>query len=79
MTNDLGRNVSWFLAGALLGSAAVTLTTPWSGQRARTLVRRKIEDGGEQLAEATKGIRRKGEELRSSSEKIVRGTKRMFG
>jgi gas vesicle protein len=79
MTNGMGREVSWFLAGALLGSAAVALTTPWSGRRARTLVRRKIEGGGEQLAEATKGIRRKGEELRSGSERIVRGTKRMFG
>ena len=79
MTNDSGRNVFWFLAGAVLGSAAVALTTPWSGRRVRTVVRRKIEDGGEQLAEATKGIRRMGEELRSSSEKVVRDTKKMFG
>jgi len=79
MTNDMGRNVSWFLAGAVLGSAAVTLTTPWSGRRVRKLVRRKIEDGEEQLSQATKGLRRKGEELRSGGEKIVRGTKKMFG
>jgi len=79
MTNEMGRSVSWFLAGAVLGSAAVTLTTPWSGRRVRTLVRRKIEDGEEQLSEATKGLRRKGEELRSGGEKIVRGTKKMFG
>jgi hypothetical protein len=62
--NGTGKNITWFLAGALLGSAAITLTTPWPGRRMRRLVRSKVEDGADQLARGAKGFRQAGDKLR---------------
>lgn len=73
MTNEMVRNASLFLAGALLGGAVATLVTPWSGRRFRTLVRRKVEDGVDQLSEVKENLRHVGEEIRSRSETLARG------
>jgi gas vesicle protein len=78
MTNRMGGNLSLFLAGALLGTAAVTLTAPYSGKRIRRLARRKIEGGAGRLSEVAKGLSQRRGDLLSRGEKIVRGAQKLL-
>jgi gas vesicle protein len=52
----LGRSIGFFMAGALLGGAAVALTTPLTGRRARRLIGRQIERGSRQAERAARQL-----------------------
>ena len=79
MTNEMARNASFFLAGALLGGAVVTLVTPWSGRRFRRLIWRKVEGGVDQVLDVKKNIHHMGEELRHRGETIARAANGVMG
>jgi hypothetical protein len=70
MTNGTERNVTWFVAGALLGGAAMAFATPWPGRRVRRFALRKVEDGAEQLSQAAKDFQKAGDDLRFRATKL---------
>jgi gas vesicle protein len=55
--NGFGKDVGFFLAGAMAGSIVAALTTPYSGPRIRRMIRYKVEDSQERLAEAANDLR----------------------
>jgi len=63
MTNDFGRSLTFFVAGAILGSAAVAFSTPLTGRRMRRAVRSKVGDCSDRLSEAKHDLRSMGGDL----------------
>jgi gas vesicle protein len=76
--NNIGRDVGFFFAGLLIGGAVAALLTPYSGPRTRRMVRHKLEEGADQLAEKAGEIRdeaaylfSRGKQMATRAEKIV--------
>lgn len=67
-----------FLTGAILGAAAVVLSTPITGRRVRRVLRHKIEDCSDQLADVAKNVRDTSKQIRHQSERLVHNAGRMF-
>ena len=71
MRNGFESNFRFFVVGALFGGAVAVMTTPYTGSRMRRMVRHKLEEGTDQLAETAAGLRESCEELYSRSEKLL--------
>ena len=76
--NGLGRNIGFFLGGALLGGAAVALTTPLTGRRARRMIGRQIDRGSKQAERTVRNLQEtgrkayaRGGELLHQAEKVA--------
>ena len=78
MSNGLDRNVAFFIAGALVGSAAVALTTPYTGKKMRRAIRERFDECADQVSDATHTLRDAGEQIRHRGGKLVRGAERLF-
>ena len=78
MSNGFDRKLVFFIAGALAGSAAVALTTPYSGKKMRRAIRERFDDCADQVSHATHSLRDAGEQIRHRGQKLVRGAERIF-
>ncbi|HVN03715.1 MAG TPA: YtxH domain-containing protein [Bryobacteraceae bacterium] len=68
--------MTFFLFGALLGGAAVALTTPFTGKRVRRTLRNAIESYSDELADTTRSLRQTSERLLHEGEKLVRSAEK---
>ena len=71
MTNGYSSYFGFFVAGVLVGGAVAMFTTPYEGRKLRRIMRRKIEDGVEQVSDAAAGLNTTCHELYTSSGKIL--------
>ena len=71
MRNGFETNIGFFVVGALLGGAVAAMTTPYTGSRMRRIVRHKVEDSSDHLAEAAARLRETCDELYARSEKFL--------
>jgi len=55
--NGFGKDMGFFVAGALAGGIVAALTTPYSGPRIRRMIRYKVEDSQDRLSEAAHNLR----------------------
>ncbi len=79
MTNNyFERNLVFFLAGAFLGSAAVALSTPYTGRRLRRIISHKAMEVSEQVAEVKESLLETGNELLHKGEKLVKDAEKIF-
>ncbi|HUO28651.1 MAG TPA: YtxH domain-containing protein [Bryobacteraceae bacterium] len=78
MANGFGRNITFFLFGALLGGVAVALTTPFTGKRVRRTLRNTIESCSDELADTTRSLRETSERLFRQGEKLVESAEKLF-
>jgi gas vesicle protein len=63
MKNSFGLNIGFLFAGALIGGAAVALTTPLTGRRARRLVGKQIDRGSKQAQRSARELQLKGRKV----------------
>lgn len=83
--NEMRTSACLFLAGAVVGSVGAVLMAPRSGRKTRRLLRRKFEEGQEQVSEMADhvsgfatNLRETGNEIWCKGQKIVRDAERMF-
>ncbi len=60
MKNRVERNFGFFLAGAVLGGAAIALSTPLTGRRTRRLIGKQIDRGTRQAERAARQLQATG-------------------
>jgi gas vesicle protein len=72
MKNDFGQSLIFFIAGAILGGVAVSLSTPVTGRRMRRALRSKIDDCSDRLTEAKQDLRNLGGDLLQQGEHLAR-------
>lgn len=63
MRNDVGSNMIWFFAGAVVGVAAGLLLAPQSGEETRRLISERAEEGGREWIDRGKELYDKGRQL----------------
>ena len=63
MRNDVGSNMMWFVAGAIVGTAAGLLLAPQSGEQTRRLISERAEEGGREWIDRGKELYDKGRHL----------------
>jgi gas vesicle protein len=78
MAQDNGEKIVWFLVGASLGAAVALLYAPQSGDRTRRVIRRKLVDGRDAMAENGADLMDRGRELFERGRKVADDAAEMF-
>ncbi len=78
MKNGFGRNLGFYVAGAIMGGVAVALTTPFTGRRMRRALRHKIEDCSGQVTETMRDLRHAGGQVWHRGERLARSAEKAF-
>lgn len=71
MAQNEGNNLSYFVAGAIIGAVAALLFTPKSGSQTRKLIGQKTEEGLGGLTDSGKELFDQGKDLYERGRKIA--------
>lgn len=72
------KNLSFLVAGAILGGVVAALATPVSGPRMRRLVRRKVDACSNQLSDAASNLRDTGGDIVRQGKQIVKSADKIL-
>lgn len=75
--NDTTKAV-WFLTGAAIGAAIALLYAPQSGEETRRLIRKRAEEGGEQLTVQGRDLVDRGRDLYEKGRSMADEAAEMF-
>ena len=78
MAQDNGEKIVWFLVGASLGAAVALLYAPQSGDRTRRVIKRRLADGRDAMAENGADLMERGRELFERGRKVADDAAEMF-
>jgi gas vesicle protein len=78
MAQDNGEKIVWFLVGASLGAAVALLYAPQSGDRTRRVIKRRLVDGRDSMAESGADLMDRGRELFERGRKVADDAAEMF-
>lgn len=62
-----GFGFAWFLAGACVGAAAALMTAPQTGRRLRRMLKEKVDEGFDSVADTGQDLIERGRRLAKDS------------